>query len=61
MTEHLGYGPHAIEGRNTGNSRNGFYPKTVRTEVGDVRIDVPRDRNGSFEPASVACQVSTTW
>ena len=53
MSEHLGYGPYAVEGRNSGNSRNGFYPKTVRTEVGDVRIEVPRDRNGSFEPVSV--------
>jgi len=53
MTEHLGYGPHATAGRNSGNSRNGFYPKTVRTEVGDVRIEVPRDRNGLFEPVTV--------
>lgn len=53
MTEHLGYEPHAVQGRGSGNSRNGFYPKTVRTEVGDVRIEVPRDRNGSFEPVSV--------
>ena len=66
MSEHLGYGPYAVEGRNSGNSRNGFYPKTVRTEVGDVRIEVPRDRNGSFEPVSVrsgsvACRVLMTW
>jgi transposase-like protein len=53
MTEHLGYGPHAAQGRGSGNSRNGFYPKTVRTEIGDVRVEVPRDRNGSFEPVSV--------
>ncbi len=33
MTEHLGYEPHALDGRRTGNSRNGTYPKTVRTEV----------------------------
>ena len=53
MSEHLGYEPHAVEGRGSGNSRNGFYPKTVRTEVGDVRVDVPRDRNGTFEPVTV--------
>ena len=53
MTDHLGYGPHAVEGRGSGNSRNGYYPKTVRTEVGDVTIEVPRDRNGTFEPATV--------
>ena len=34
MTDHLGYERHAVEGRHTGNSRNGSYPKTVTTEVG---------------------------
>jgi len=53
ITEHLGYEPHAVEGRGSGNSRNGRYPKTVRTEVGDVRVEVPRDRNGTFEPVTV--------
>lgn len=53
MTDHLGYSPHAIEGRGSGNSRNGYYPKTVRTEIGDVTIEVPRDRNGTFEPQTV--------
>ena len=42
-----------MAGRGSGNARNGYYPKTVRTEVGDVRLDVPRDRNGTFEPATV--------
>jgi len=53
ITDHLGYEPHAVEGRGSGNSRNGFYPKTVRTEVGDVRVEVPRDRNGTFDPLTV--------
>ena len=53
ITEHLGYEPHAVDGRGSGNSRNGHYPKTVRTEVGDVRLDIPRDRNGNFEPVTV--------
>jgi len=53
ITDHLGYEPHAVEGRGSGNSRNGFYPKTVRTEIGDVRVEVPRDRNGSFDPVTV--------
>jgi transposase-like protein len=35
------------------NSRNGHYPKTVKTEIGEVDLRVPRDRNGSFEPATV--------
>ena len=38
MAEHLGYERHAVEGRGSGNSRNGYYPKTVRTEIGDVEV-----------------------
>jgi putative transposase len=54
MDEHLGYARHAVEGRNSGNSRNGTRSKTVLTEVGEVEIEVPRDREGSFEPRMVA-------
>ena len=50
MTAHLGYEKHAPEGRNSGNSRNGTTPKTVLDESGDMTIEVPRDRNGDFEP-----------
>lgn len=53
LTDHLGYEPHAVEGRGSGNSRNGHYPKTVRTEIGDVDVRVPRDRNGTFDPVTV--------
>ena len=53
MTEHLGYEPHAVEGRGSGNSRNGSYPKTVTTEIGSVELAVPRDRNASFDPVTV--------
>jgi putative transposase len=53
MSEHLGYDRHAAEGRNSGNNRNGRRSKTVITEVGPVEIDVPRDRDGSFEPQIV--------
>src|SRR3982750_2007263 len=53
MSEHLGYDKHDPVGRNHGNSRNGTRPKTVLTEVGPVEIDVPRDRDGSFEPVIV--------
>ena len=50
LTQHLGYeaGQRRPEGQ--GNGRNGYSPKTVRTEHGEVTIDVPRDRDGSFEP-----------
>jgi transposase-like protein len=54
MDDHLGYPKHAPEGRDKGNSRNGSRSKTVLTEVGEVQIDVPRDRDGSFEPKIVA-------
>ena len=53
MTDHLGYAPHAPEGRNTGNSRNGTTEKTVQTESGSIDIEVPRDRAGTFEPQLV--------
>jgi putative transposase len=53
MAEHLGYDKHDPMGRNGGNSRNGVRSKTVLTEVGPVDIEVPRDRDGSFEPAIV--------
>jgi putative transposase len=53
LTDHVGYEPHAAEGRGSGNSRNGSYPKTVHTDGGDLRLEVPRDRNGTFEPVIV--------
>jgi transposase-like protein len=53
MSEHLGYDRHDPVGHHSGNSRNGSTEKTVRTELGDVRITVPRDRAGSFTPAVV--------
>jgi putative transposase len=53
MSEHLGYDKHDPAGRNGGNSRNGTRTKTVLTEVGPVPIEVPRDRDGSFDPVIV--------
>lgn len=53
MTSHLGYESGDPEGRGTGNSRNGTSTKTVSTRNGPVEITVPRDREGSFEPAIV--------
>jgi transposase-like protein len=53
MTEHLGYEPHDVAGRGTGNSRNGTSQKTVHTDVGPVTIDVPRDCAGEFNPVMV--------
>ena len=53
MTNHLGYMRHAIEGNNTGNSRNGKTKKTVKTGNGDIQIEVPRDRESEFEPVLI--------
>jgi putative transposase len=50
MTEHLGYGPGQAKPDGQRNHRNGASPKTVLTDDGPVRIEVPRDREGSFEP-----------
>lgn len=53
MDEHLGYSKGAQPVRGDGNHRNGRSQKTVHTDVGSVRIDVPRDRNSEFEPRMV--------
>jgi putative transposase len=53
LTEHLGYEKGDPAGRGSPNSRNGATGKTVLTEVGSVRLEVPRDRAGSFEPRLV--------
>ena len=53
LSDHLGYERHEYSGRNSGNSRNGYYDKKVRSSSGDVKIKVPRDRNGDYEPKIV--------
>lgn len=53
LDSHLGYEKHSPEGINTGNSRNGKTSKTVKTTLGEVELEVPRDRNGSFEPVLI--------
>ena len=50
LSHHLGYKPGAPRPEDAGNQRNGTSSKTVKTEDGPVRIEVPRDRDGSFEP-----------
>jgi putative transposase len=50
LTAQLGYQPYAAEGRNSGNSRNGKRPRSLRTSAGDMHIQVPRDRNSEFQP-----------
>lgn len=51
LDEHLGYEKHSREGHNSGNSRNGSYSKKVKTDsLGDLVLNIPRDRNSEFEP-----------
>ena len=50
LSHHLGYAPGGDKPAQAGNHRNGSTGKTVLTEDGPLRIDVPRDRQGSFEP-----------
>jgi transposase-like protein len=53
MSEHLGYEKHHPDGRYKANSRNGTRAKKVLTDVGPVDTEVPRDRDGTFEPQLV--------
>jgi len=50
LNHHLGYEKHEVAGYNSGNTRNGKSKKTLKTESGDVTIEVPRDRQGTYEP-----------
>ena len=50
MEEFLGYEKHSVAGNNTGNSRNGYGQKTIKSDYGECEIAVPRDRNGPFQP-----------
>jgi putative transposase len=53
LTDHLGYEPHQEPPGGVGNTRNGSTPKTLITEHGELRIETPRDRKGTFEPQIV--------
>ena len=50
LTEHVGYEKHDPGGHNSGNSRNGKSAKTIKGSFGDLALETPRDRNGTFEP-----------
>ena len=49
----LGYDRHDPSGKNSGDSRNGTYQRTVQTSLGPIVIDVPRDRNGEYKPIAL--------
>ena len=53
LTEHLGYEKHDAAGDNSGNSRNGKSRKTLKGEFGNLPLEVPRDRDASFDPKIV--------
>ena len=53
LEEELGYTKYDYKNKNTSNSRNGKRSKTVRTDYGELEIDVPRDRENEFEPKVV--------
>lgn len=53
MEMHLGYARHDPAGKNTGNSRNGKTVKKVRSQNGEIELQLPRDRNSTFEPALI--------
>jgi transposase-like protein len=60
LSEHLGYEPYEAKGHNSGNSRNGYYSKKVRTSEGETGVRVPRDRNGEYEPKILRKYASNT-
>ena len=54
LTDHVGYEKHDPAGHHSGNSRNGTTTKKLKGEFGEIDLETPRDRNGSFEPAIVS-------
>ena len=54
LTNQLGYEKHEVAGHRSGNSRNGTSSKTIKGDLGEMVIEVPRDRNGEFEPQLIA-------
>jgi putative transposase len=60
MTEHLGHDKHAPVTNSAGNARNGKSRKTLKGEFGELPIEIPRDREGSFEPQLIP-KHQTRW
>jgi len=54
LTEHLGHARHNTVMNPTGNTRNGKSQKTLKGDFGELPIEIPRDRHGSFEPQIIA-------
>jgi len=60
LSSELGYERYEAAGRNSGNSRNGSYTKTVKSSQGELEVTVPRDRNGEYQPKVLAQYQSRT-
>jgi len=60
MTEHLGHDKHGTAANPTGNARNGKSRKTLKGEFGELPIEIPRDRESSFEPQIIS-KHQTRW
>ena len=55
-----GYAKNSVSEKNTSNSRNGYSKKTVRSEYGNINLDIPKDRNAEFEPQMIRKLIYTT-
>lgn len=53
LEQHLGYPKHHPSGYGSGNSRNGYSSKTLKTTDGEISLNIPRDRNGSYDPQAI--------
>ncbi len=53
LTHLLGYEKHDVDGNNSGNSRNGSTKKTLKSDFGPITLDIPRDRNGEYDPGLI--------
>ncbi len=60
MTDHLGYGKNQVVANEAGNTRNGHSKKTLTGDFGDLPIEIPRDRAGTFEP-QIITKHQTRW
>jgi len=60
MDSHLGYEKHSVEGNNSGNSRNGYSKKNIKSKFGQTELKIPRDRNGEFKPTIIKRYETTT-
>jgi len=60
LTGYLGYERHSSDGWNSGNSRNGFYERTLHSPYGDIHISVPRDRSGEFKQQTIPAYAQHT-